>query len=77
MRWGSRGKREIRRLSVLSVGKLDIELENVRRWNVTAVVRKEILRDSAMQRKEVSGGREKKQVKRGKNGSRTESRGMK
>ena len=54
----------MRKLSVLRAGKLGTELETVRRWNVTAVARKDISRENAMQRKEVSGGRKKKQVKR-------------
>ena len=37
--------REMRRLNVLDVGKLGIELENVRRWNITAVARKNISRE--------------------------------
>ena len=54
----------MRRLNVLDVGKLGIELEIVSKWNVTAAVRKNISRENAIQKKEVSGGREKKQVKK-------------
>ena len=53
----------MRRLSVFGAGKLDTKLETVRRWNVTAVARKNILRESAVQREEKEeASKEKKKI---------------
>ena len=64
----------MRKQNVLNVGKLGIELENVRRWNVTAVARKNISRECNVKKGGLRWEREKVSKKK-ENGSRTESGG--